>query len=111
MAQQQRAFERKRHRIACELLHDGRRSFGTVVDISASGLFVRMGPSESPPLNADVQIEWNDPEHGRMTLLAKVTRIKRVRRDLVALVDGGIGLTVRSAPETYYSLLKSLITS
>ncbi len=50
MNQQRRAFDRIKHRIFCELLHDGKRSSGRMVrDISARGLFVRMGNVAAPP--------------------------------------------------------------
>ena len=110
MAQQRRAFDRVRHRLFCELLHDGRRSSGMVLDMSPRGLFVRMGNMEAPPLGTQVQVGLNDAEHGEMILMARVTRAKSVRHELVVAADGGIGLEVLSAPESYYDLLKSLVT-
>jgi hypothetical protein len=109
MAQQKRTFDRVRHRILCQLTHDDKRASGMVLDISARGLFVRMGNVSAPPLGAQVQVTLNDSEHGEMVLVARVTRAKAVRRELVVAADGGIGVEVLSAPETYYDLLKSLV--
>ena len=109
MAQQKRTFDRVRHRLFCEILYDGKTSSGMLLDISARGLFVRMGNMAAPPLGVKVQVVLNDAEHGEMILLARVTRAKSVRRELVVAADGGIGLEVLSAPESYYDLLKSLV--
>lgn len=110
MNQQRRAFDRIKHRIFCELLHDGKRSSGMVLDISARGLFVRMGNVAAPPLGTQVQVVLNDPELVEMPLVARMTRVKAVRHELVVSADGGIGLEVLSAPEAYFNLVETLIS-
>lgn len=43
-----------------------------------------------------------------MPLVARMTRIKAVRHELVVSADGGIGLEVLSAPEAYFNLVETL---
>jgi hypothetical protein len=109
MTRQKRTFDRIKHRISCELAHDDQRSFGIVLDVSARSLFVRMGNVGAPPLGTQVNVKLNDPENGEMLLIARVMRIKSIRRELVVSAGGGIGLEVLSAPEPYYNLLKTLV--
>ena len=109
MAQQRRTFDRVRRRILCELAHDGKLASGMVLDISARGLFVRMGNVAAPPIGAQVLVTLKDSKHGEMVLIARAVRAKTVRHELIVSADGGIGIEVLSAPETYYDLLKSLV--
>ena len=45
-----------------------------------------------------------------MPLVARVTRAKAIRHELVVSADGGIGLEVLSAPEAYFNLVEILIS-
>jgi hypothetical protein len=109
MTRQKRAFDRIKHRITCELAHGDQRSVGIVLDVSARGLFVRMGNIGAPPFGTQVNVKLNDPENGEMLLVARVMRIKSIRREFVVSAGGGIGLEVLSAPEPYYNLVKTLV--
>ncbi|MBW2496695.1 MAG: PilZ domain-containing protein [Deltaproteobacteria bacterium] len=100
-----RKFERIRQRIQAEICFHGERHPGTVLDVSPSGLFVRMSPARVPPVGTEVSLHLKDTRFGDMTLLARVARTKTVRRELMAAVGGGVALKISSAPESYYALL------
>ena len=100
-----RTFGRIKLRTQCEVEYERGRFVGTVLDISPSGIFVRMSPGSSPPMGTEARVYLKDTPAGDMTLLARVSRTRTLRRELMADGGGGIGLEIYSAPEAYYRLL------
>jgi len=104
-----RQFDRVRYRLSCELHHSGRRHSGMVLDISASGLFVRTSTGTAPKdPGTEVRVVINDPNGEPFELLARLARANVVRRELVTAADGGFGLEVTSAPEQFYKLVRAV---
>jgi len=110
-ARDKRGFDRIKLRIQCEIQFNGESCPGTVLDISPSGIFVRMSPSSAPPTSTEARVLLKDTPHGDMILLARVMRAKTVRRELMAAAGGGVGLQIYSAPESYYKLLAARISA
>ena len=98
-------------RLSCELHFDGRVANGMVLDISARGLFVRMGGSAKPPAGTDFRVVITGADCGDIEVRARLARTNVVRRELVTAAAGGIGLELVSAPNAYYELLKPLTES
>ena len=111
MGSNRRQFERMKQRLSCELHHDGRKTTGMVVDVSARGLFVRTSTGTAPPTGAEVRVVLKGAEEGDIELMARMRRAHVVRRELVSAAGGGVGLEVVSAPESFYALLKPLAES
>jgi hypothetical protein len=104
-----RSFDRFRLRIQCEIRQGDQRTPGTVLDASPTGIFVLMSPASAPSLGREVTVVLKDTPAGDLTLLARVVRARKVRRELVAMARGGIGLQIYSAPEPYYTLLSEKV--
>ena len=111
MRKEQRRFERLKMRLSCALHFDGRVARGMVIDVSARGLFVQMGGGVKPPMGLVFRLVLTGANCGDLELMARMARTKTVRRELVVAAAGGIGLTLISAPEAYYDLLKPLTES
>lgn len=108
---EQRRFERLKMRLSCKLHFDGRVASGMVIDLSARGLFVRMGGGVKPPAGLVFRLVLTGADCGDLELMARIARTKIVRRELVLVAAGGVGLELLSAPEAYYELLKPLTES
>jgi hypothetical protein len=111
VAKEQRRFERLKMRLRCELHYDEWQTSGMVLDISARGIFIRTGSSMKPPAGVDFRVVLVGADCGDIELMARIARTKVVRRELVTVAAGGLGLELVSAPEEYYDLLKPLIES
>ena len=107
-----RKFDRIKHRLTCEVIHDDRRSSGIVLDSSARGIFVRMSTVTAPPMGSEVRVVLSDAGLGEMSVIARVVRANAARREVVVAGGGGIAFEILSAPEDFYTtLLKPLIKS
>lgn len=99
-----RIERRFRKRIPCRL-NGSRSTFsGLILDVSRMGLFVQTsaagkageeirvqlaGPGSETPIVLDAQVVWH----------------RRVPHQLRSIVEGGLGLQIRYAPEPYYLML------
>ena len=83
----------------------GRQRFsGVILDLSSTGVFVQT--TAHPPVGEAVALELGIP--GRKQTLrvqAQVVRLKVVPAQLLNLAQGGIGLRITNAPESYFAFL------
>jgi hypothetical protein len=95
------AAKRAKRRFTCELMVDGQRSTGIILDVSESGIFVQTATRIAPNTRVDVMItgQRNVPD---MQLRAVVARQKRTDPRLVSVNAGGLGLKILDAPPSYY---------
>jgi hypothetical protein len=100
----QRRGKRVKRRITCELVVDGKRQAGIVLDVSASGLFVQTAVTASVGKEVEVHLAATrtSPE---LTIRARVARGLRVPSQLLASAGGGLGLRVLDPPPAYAQLV------
>ncbi|HBZ70629.1 MAG TPA: hypothetical protein DEP35_13220 [Deltaproteobacteria bacterium] len=95
---------RIKRRITCELVINGKRQSGIVLDISVSGMFVQTAASAA--LNQEVEVHLAatraSPE---LVVRARVARGRRVPPQLLAAAGGGLGLRVINPPPAYAQLI------
>jgi hypothetical protein len=101
---EQRRRNRVKRRITCELIVDGKRQSGIVLDVSAEGLFVQTAVTAPPGTVIDVRLAATrtTPE---IALRARVARGMRVPPRLASVAAGGLGLRVFQAPPEFGQLL------
>jgi len=99
-----RKFPREKHRVPCDLTIDGKASTGFVTDLSPRGLFVQTSITASE--GTAVSIRLREPDRDAIELQARVARVRRAHRAMVAVTTPGLGLEVVQAPESYYAMLK-----
>jgi len=99
----QRRGKRVKRRITCELVIDGKRHAGIVLDVSASGLFVQTVVSAAVGREVEVHLAATrtSPE---LTIRARVARGLRVPPQLLAAAGGGLGLRVLDPPPEFAQL-------
>jgi len=99
-----RKFRREKHRVPCDLVIDGKSSTGFVTDFSPRGLFVQtsLTAAEGTP----VSVRMREPEGEAIELKARVARVRRAHRAMVAVTTPGLGLEVLQAPEAFFALLE-----
>jgi len=99
----QRRGKRVKRRITCELVIDGKRQAGIVLDVSASGLFVQTAVSAAVGKEVEVHLAAtrSSPE---LTIRARVARGLRVPQQLLAAAGGGLGLRVLDPPPEFAQL-------
>lgn len=94
-------MDRTKRRMPCNIKVGGRRYAGMVLDFSASGLFIQTTAKASP--GEQLQLELSLPgEQERMGIDVEVARKKVVPPRLMAVAQGGIGVRILSAPESFY---------
>jgi len=95
---------RYRKRIPCKLTRSRSTFSGLVVDPSRRGLFVQ--PSAVAKTGDEVEIvlrSWKS--EAAIVLNAQVMWRRKVPLRLRSVVEGGLGLQIRYAPEPYYVML------
>ncbi len=102
-----RLYDRTKRRLPCDLRCEERRHSGVVLDLSPTGLFLQT----SAKLTTGAQVELGlklptQPEPVR--LVATVVRRKVVPPSLTNVAQGGVGLQIVRAPESYYAFLERL---
>jgi hypothetical protein len=90
----------------CDLAADGRRYTGLVLDLSPSGLYVQTSAKLSPGERAG--LEFGLPGAGRVDIEVEVVRRKIVPARLRNLAQGGIGVRIVNAPNSYFSFVEAL---
>jgi hypothetical protein len=100
----QNRAKRVKRRITCELVIDGKRYSGIVLDLSTSGIFVQT--AISCPVGKEVEVHLAatraTPD---LALRARVARGKRVPPQLLAAAGGGLGLRILDPPPGFAQLV------
>jgi Tfp pilus assembly protein PilZ len=101
-----RTAKRKKHRMPCEIMVGSRWHSGLVLDLSPTGLFVQTSAKTRPgqPIQLVLTLTNREP----MQLTVEVVRKKVVPARLLALAQGGVGVRIANAPESYYGFLQEL---
>jgi hypothetical protein len=95
--------KRVKRRITCELVIDGKRQSGIVLDLSATGLFVQTAVTS--PVGKEVEVHLAATRSTpALTLRTRVARGKRVPPQLLTTAGGGMGLRVIDPPSAYAQL-------
>ncbi len=96
-------------RTLCRLLIDGRHYSGVILNVSPLGCFAQT--SAQPAIGAQVDARiYTASEESPVAIVATVANKQLVPPPLRTLAHGGIGMSIRYAPESYYSFLASLST-
>jgi len=91
-------------RIPCKL-NGSRSSFsGLILDVSRTGLFVQTSAGGRAGEEVRIPLAGQDSENP-IVLDAQVVWHRRVPQQLRSVVEGGLGLQIRYAPEPYYLML------
>lgn len=91
--------------MTCRVHADGRQHNGIVLDLSGSGLFIQTSAKLPPGIRVDIDLSLPD-DTARMQI--EVVRRKQVPAQLLTVAQGGIGVRILSAPESYYRFLHDL---
>jgi hypothetical protein len=91
--------------MTCRVHFEGRQHNGIVLDLSGSGLFIQTSAKLSPGARVDIDLSLPDAT-ARMQV--DVVRRKQVPAQLLTVAQGGIGVRIVSAPESYYRFLHHL---
>lgn len=92
------AEPRFRKRIPCRLLLRESSYAGVMLNFSRTGLFVQTSATPSPGETVELKL-------GSVLVEAEAVWHRRVPQQLRSVSEGGVGLRIRNAPETYYTLL------
>ena len=92
----------------CALLFAGSRHGGTVVDLSATGLYV--ATQAAPDIGSAVTLLVTPPDAERaVRVLVRVARRENPADRASGDDSGGVGIDIEDAPENYYGLLAELM--
>lgn len=101
---QAQADTRISKRMTCAVTVGARRYAGLVLNVSRGGLFVQT--SADPGHGDSVALELNAPgSRGAIPMRATVVWKRLVPPRLRSLAQGGLGVRIQQADETYYRLL------
>jgi len=95
---------RSKKRISCDLLIEGSRYKGIVLDVSATGLFVQTNVKPAPGVPVEVTLTLSN-QSDPVVLDARVARKKAVPAALLTAAGGGVGLAIEKAPKTYLDFI------
>ena len=90
---------RFRKRLSCRIRVDESRYSGIVLNLSRTGLFVQTAATVRPGGSIELQLRGEAP------LQAQVVWLRRVPQHLRSVSQGGVGVRIVGAPESYYHLL------
>lgn len=106
MSPNRRKFPRARHRLTCQVLDGDRAYSGIVLDLAPEGIFVRLSSRAVMAAGTEVRTILRTPEEGELALPGRIARVKIVRSELAASIEGGVGIAFQAPPpEGYYALL------
>ena len=98
---------RQRKRISCELVVNGSRYSGIVLDVSASGMFVQT--TVKPGAGDDVTVKLKIPGTDEaISVDTRVARKKIVPSQLLAVAQGGLGLAVTRPAARYLDFVAAM---
>ena len=99
-----RPESRFKKRIPCKLTRSLSTFSGLVVDLSRRGLFVQTGAVAKTGDEIEIVLKsWKS--EAAIVLNAQVRWRRKVPLQLRSVVEGGLGLQIRYAPEPYYAML------
>lgn len=101
-----RVEDRKKRRMPCVLTAGETRHNGLVIDLSRSGLFVQTSARVRP--GGKLEVVLADTGAGEMKLIVEVVRRKVVPPRLLSVAQGGVGVRILEAPESYTEFLREL---
>lgn len=101
-----RVVNRKKRRMPCQLQVGSSWHSGLVLDLSPSGLFVQTTAKTRPGQRIELLMAAESGEE--MALEVEVVRKKVVPARLLALAQGGVGVKIARAPESYFRFLTHL---
>ena len=95
---------RQRKRISCELIVNGSRYSGIILDLSATGMFVQttLKPGAGEGVTVKMKVPGRDET---ISVEARVARKKMVPPQLLAVAQGGIGLAIARPAASYLDFL------
>ncbi len=99
-----RAEPRFRKRIPCKLRRSQSMFSGLVLDVSRTGLFVQTSAAAKAGDEIEVLLSRRESE-AAIVLNAQVIWRRKIPLRLRSIVEGGLGLQIRYAPEPYYVML------
>ena len=99
-----RAEPRFKKRIPCKVKQRQGTFSGIVLDISRTGLFVQTSAAPTAGDVVQVMLTVREPDDP-IALRARVVWQKKIPTQLRGVVEGGLGLEIRHAPEPYYFML------
>ena len=99
-----RVDPRFKKRMSCRLKQEQRTYAGMVLDVSRTGLFVQTSAGAKPGDEVEVLLGSRE-QAAPVALTAEVVWQRKVPAQLRIVVEGGVGLKIRYAPELYYALL------
>jgi PilZ domain len=97
-----RPAERIKRRITCELLLDGRRYRGIVLDVSATGIFVQTEATPGP--GSSIRVRFHAAGGEEFEVAAAVARRRVAPPQLATVVRGGLGLRLLQPPPAYFEM-------
>ena len=102
-----RRFERKKRRMPCDVVFEGRQHSGLVLDVSPGGLFIQTSAKAKPGDRLDLKLSLPG-EAQKLPLQVEVVRRVVVPARLLAVAHGGVGVRILNAPEVYYNFMEAL---
>jgi len=95
-------------RMPCNLTITGRRHSGVILNVSPRGLFVQTNAKISP--GECVEISLCAPTHPRaIEVSATVVWRRLVPAQLVSVAQGGCGVRIQHASESFYEYLSTVL--
>ena len=91
---------RYRRRVPCRMSVGEQRYSGVVLNLSGSGVFVQT--SAAPEPGEPIELELGDD----IGLRGEIVWRRKVAPELRSVAQGGVGVRIRSAPESYYALVE-----
>jgi hypothetical protein len=98
---------RQRKRISCELIVNGSKYSGIVLDVSASGMFVQTTVKPGPGDGVTVKLKVPGSDEA-ISVDTRVARKKMVPPQLLAVAQGGIGLAVARPVASYLDFVAAM---
>ena len=95
---------RFKKRVPCKLRRSQSSFSGLVLDVSRTGLFVQTSAAAKAGDEVEVMITRQNPA-ADFVVTTQVAWQRKVPAQLRSVVEGGLGLQIRYAPEPYYDLL------
>jgi len=99
-----RGSERIKRRITCELVSEGRRYRGIVLDLSETGVFVQTEATPAP--GSRLRLSFHAGDGTGFDVEASVARRQVAPPQLATVVRGGLGLRVHAPPPAYFELMR-----
>ena len=93
--------------MVCELVAEGGRTPGIVLDLSANGVFVQTSATLPPGSRVDLELQLPGSKEP-IRIHGRVARRRAVPARLRSVVQGGIGVAIDNAPEAFFRFIAEL---